>query len=129
MVVFCCSALLVEVFYRGFYTNALAKCITLYASAHHRATHLIFPNPRTVICVSPRYVRRSALMVSLVEALSLYISFPISLAMRCFQATTASLSPVFGSSSLPRRCGFLAGFGGTNSSTRSEEHTSALKSH
>jgi len=40
-------------------------------------------------------------------------------AMRRFQASTAGLSPGFGSSSRPRRRGCLAGLGGTNSSTPS----------
>jgi len=38
----------------AYVSNAVAKCITLYASAHHSATHLILFNPRTVIWVSPR---------------------------------------------------------------------------
>lgn len=52
-------------------SRAAPKCRMLYASAHHRATHLILSKPRTVNGVSPRYVRKSAFTVSLVAALSL----------------------------------------------------------
>src|SRR5262249_62268364 len=38
----------------GASSSTVVKRITLYASAHHSATHLAFRSPRTVSCVSPR---------------------------------------------------------------------------
>jgi hypothetical protein len=52
-------------------SNTCPKCIRLYANADHSTTQRTLLSPRTRNGPSPRYVRKSALTVSLVEALSL----------------------------------------------------------
>ncbi len=51
--------------------NTRPKCIRLYASADHSTTQRTLPSPRTRNGPNPRYARKSALTVSLVEARSL----------------------------------------------------------
>jgi hypothetical protein len=49
-------------------SNCHPKCMMLYASAHHGATHRTFGTPRTRNGFKPRSAFNSALTVSIVEA-------------------------------------------------------------
>src|SRR5882757_812028 len=80
-------------FERGYIAaNATPKCIRLYASADHSATHFTFSSPRTSNRPSPRQVLRSALTVSHTAPRLTWIALACSDAIRCRHAATAGVS-------------------------------------